>query len=213
MNRIGTQTRVRGFRTLRVLIAGTLLWMPFTLARAQEPQQQEEKQQEPPRPEEHAKPPAQTPPSRQQEPEQRETTKPPSHEERQAPPSRPPEKQAPSASQPERQDHDQVRTPQREEPSDQRNIRIEHAGGSVQKRVPDSEFREHFGREHHFRIAQRVVVAGYPRFQYSGVWFVIVDPWPVVWVDTDNFFIDYIDGAYYLCDVAHPDVLVLVSVA
>ena len=113
---------------------------------------------------------------------------------------------------PARQEREQARGPQREESSDVRNDRIQQAGGPIQKRVPDPEFREHFGREHHFRIAQPVVVTGYPRFQYGGFWFVIVDQWPAAWLYTDDFFIDFVDGSYYLCDVAHPDVLVLVSV-
>jgi hypothetical protein len=42
---------------------------------------------------------------------------------------------------------------------------------------------------------------GYPRFQYGGFSFMLVDPWPEYWAedwyDTDDLYIDYDDG-YYL---------------
>src|SRR5712692_6230481 len=45
-------------------------------------------------------------------------------------------------------------------------------------RIPDDKFRAHFGRQHTFVVNRPVIVEGRPRFQYTGYWFEIVDPWP-----------------------------------
>jgi hypothetical protein len=79
-------------------------------------------------------------------------------------------------------------------------------------RIPDDKFRAHFGRQHTLVINKTTVVNGQPRFQYSGYWFTIVDPWPVGWAYTDQCYIDYIDGQYFLFDLLHPGVQVAISV-
>jgi hypothetical protein len=78
------------------------------------------------------------------------------------------------------------------------------AGGA---RIPDDKFRASFGRQHTFVIKQVTTVAqGQRQFQYSGYTFTIVDPWPAGWAYTDDCYIDYIDGEYFLFDLAHPGV-------
>jgi hypothetical protein len=79
-------------------------------------------------------------------------------------------------------------------------------------RIPDDKFRAHFGRQHTLVINKTTVVNGQPRFQYSGYWFTIVDPWPVGWAYTDQCYIDYIDGEYFLFDLLHPGVQVAITV-
>jgi hypothetical protein len=79
-------------------------------------------------------------------------------------------------------------------------------------RIPDDKFRAHFGRQHTLVINKTTVVNGQPRFQYSGYWFTIVDPWPVGWAYTDQCYIDYIDGQYFLFDLLHPGVQVAITV-
>jgi hypothetical protein len=79
-------------------------------------------------------------------------------------------------------------------------------------RIPDDKFRAQFGREHKFRMSRPTIVEGQPRFQYGGYWFVIVDPWPAVWLYTDECYIDYVDDQYYLFDVLHPGVGIVVTV-
>jgi hypothetical protein len=78
--------------------------------------------------------------------------------------------------------------------------------------IPDEKFRAQFGREHHFN-ARSVIVRGQPRFQYGGYTFEIIDAWPAEWVDTDDYYIEYIDGNYYLIDLVHPDIRLAVFVA
>jgi hypothetical protein len=77
--------------------------------------------------------------------------------------------------------------------------------------IPDDKFRAHFGRSHTF-TARTVIVEGRPQFQYGGYSFQIVDAWPVGWAYTDDCYIDYIDGEYFLFDLLHPGIRVAVFV-
>lgn len=79
-------------------------------------------------------------------------------------------------------------------------------------RIPDDKFRAQFGREHHFN-ARSVIVQGRPQFQYGGYNFQLVDAWPSDWAYTDDCYIDYIDGEYYLIDLVHPGIRLAVFVA
>jgi hypothetical protein len=72
-------------------------------------------------------------------------------------------------------------------------------GGSY---IPQDRFRVSFGSQHLFRLGARpVMYQGYPRFEYSGFSFLLLDPWPEYWSDNwydyDDLYIDYDDG-YYL---------------
>jgi hypothetical protein len=78
--------------------------------------------------------------------------------------------------------------------------------------IPDDKFRAHFGRKHTFVVSRPVIVEGQPRFRYASYWFEIVDPWPVGWAYTDSCYIDFIDGEYFLFDLLHPGVRVVVFV-
>ena len=109
---------------------------------------------------------------------------------------------------PDRQDHPDQ--PAREgQPAPNRQMGNDHPenhpvndrGG----RIPDDQFRAHFGRDHHFR-ARGVIVVGQPRFQYGGYTFELAQPWPSGWAYTDDCYIDYIDGQYYLIDLSHPGI-------
>ncbi len=75
-------------------------------------------------------------------------------------------------------------------------------------RIPDDRFRASFGREHHFRVGH----FDNRRFQYGGYWFSFNEGWPVGWAYTDDFYIDFIDGQYYLIDLSHPGVQLLLVV-
>ena len=78
--------------------------------------------------------------------------------------------------------------------------------------IPDDKFRAHFGRQHTFVVNHPTIVEGQPRFRYSGYWFTIVDVWPVGWAYTDQVYVDFIDGEYFLFDVLHPGVQVALFV-
>jgi hypothetical protein len=84
----------------------------------------------------------------------------------------------------------------------------DHRGG----RIPDDKFRAQFGRQHTFKINRTTTAQGQPGFQYGGYTFVIVDAWPAGWVDTDECYVDYVDGEYFLFDLLHPGVGVAIVV-
>lgn len=79
-------------------------------------------------------------------------------------------------------------------------------------RIPDDRFRANFGQQHVFVISEPVMVGGFSRFQYGGFWFGFLDPWPSGWYYSDDVYVDFIDGGYYLCDPYYPGVRVSISV-
>jgi len=79
-------------------------------------------------------------------------------------------------------------------------------------RIPDDRFRSNFGSDHHFHIGNPVLVGGYSRFQYGGFWFGFVQPWPSGWYYTDDVYIDYVDGGYYMFNPYYPGVRFSISV-
>lgn len=91
-------------------------------------------------------------------------------------------------------------------------------GGYNGYRIPESHFRGYFGPNHWFRIYSHpvYVVGGFPRFQYGGFWFSLVDPWPEYWANdwyrTDDVYIDYYEDGYYLYNRRHPGVRIAVNV-
>jgi hypothetical protein len=88
----------------------------------------------------------------------------------------------------------------------------EHAQGGRGGRIPDDKFRASFGRQHTFVMKRPTVVQGQPTFQYGGYSFTLVDVWPAGWAYTDQCYIDYIDGEYFLFDLAHPGVRLAIVV-
>lgn len=92
-------------------------------------------------------------------------------------------------------------------------------GGYRGDRIPEDRFRAHFGRGHWFRVhgAPVLVVGGYPRFQYGGFWFSVVDPWPEYWArtwyETDDVYVDYVNDGYYMYNRRHPGVAIAVNVS
>ena len=88
----------------------------------------------------------------------------------------------------------------------------ERASSNGGGRIPDARFRTHFGRDHAFRINRPVMVSGAARFQYGGYWFGFGEPWPVGWSYTDQVYVDYIDGGYYLLSPVHPGVRISINV-
>jgi hypothetical protein len=78
-------------------------------------------------------------------------------------------------------------------------------------RIPDGRFNASFGAGHEFHIGSPIMIGGLASFQFGGFWFGIVDPWPVAWLYTDAVYVDFINGGYFLVNVAHPGVYVAVS--
>ena len=91
-------------------------------------------------------------------------------------------------------------------------------GGYSGYRIPDNRFRGYFGQQHGFRVGRLpfLVVRGYPRFQYGGYWFSVVDPYPANWAsnwyDTDDVYVGYLNDGYYLYNRKYPGIGLAVSV-
>ena len=92
-------------------------------------------------------------------------------------------------------------------------------GGYNGYRIPDDRFRLYFGAGHFFRIGRlpMLFVGGYPRFQYDGYWVTFMDPWPEdwppTWYETDDIYIDYVDGGYYVYDRNYPGIGIAVLIS
>jgi hypothetical protein len=57
------------------------------------------------------------------------------------------------------------------------------------------------------------LVGGYSRFHYGGYWFGFVEPWPAGWYYTDDVYIDYVDGGYYMYNPYYPGARFALTVA
>ena len=89
---------------------------------------------------------------------------------------------------------------------------MQAAGGQRGGHIPDDKFRGSFGREHHFAIHQVTTIQGQPGFAYGGYSFILADGWPAGWAYTDDCYVDYIDGEYFLFDLLHPGVRIALIV-
>jgi hypothetical protein len=92
-------------------------------------------------------------------------------------------------------------------------------GGYNGYRVPDARYNVYFGQQNVFRIygLPFMVFDGYPRFQYNGYWVTLLDPWPGNWsndwYDTDDVYVVYQNGGYYLYDDRYPGIGIAISIS
>jgi Ni/Co efflux regulator RcnB len=109
------------------------------------------------------------------------------------------------------EEHKEVRQEERHDERHDEHVekRDEHV---AQRRIADEHFRSRFGRDHHFAVRHVTVVGGERRFAYGGYNFAFGQPWPSGWRYTDDCYIDFVDGAYYLFNVRHPGVRIAVNV-
>ena len=77
-------------------------------------------------------------------------------------------------------------------------------GGGHYGRISDASYRSHFGRGHSFHMGRPQMIEGYNRFQYGGYWFGFNEGWPAGWDYNDDFYVEYIDGVYYMFNLRHP---------
>jgi hypothetical protein len=175
--------------------------------RVQEPDDKSKPQQEDPK----KKPPE---PKAKQQPDEKPKSKPekPPKQEPQQPPRQPDEKQREKqqkeqSRQQKEQDKTEQKSRQQEQTARQGDTRQAPAKG---QHIPPEKFRASFGHEHHFRVARSG--GDDRRFRYSGYWFEVVDVWPAGWSFDDDCYVEEEGDDYYLVDVIHPEVRVLVIV-
>jgi hypothetical protein len=191
---------MRAFRFLNLAIFSILVASSAALY-AQDEKQQDEK------------------PPRQQEPKRQEEAKPASRQDEMKPPrqdeAKPP-KQDKQEQREDKQPREQMNSREqmnngRQEPAQRQEGRARPAGKSAH--IPDDKFRAQFGRDHVFKVQRPVEVEGGQGFVYGGYSFVLVDAWPPDWAYTDDCYVDYIDGEYFLFDMFHPGVRIALMVA
>ena len=56
------------------------------------------------------------------------------------------------------------------------------------------------------------MIGGYNRFQYGGYSFGYNQGWPSGWGYNDNFYVVYLNGAYYLCDLRFPGIEITLNI-
>jgi hypothetical protein len=186
---------------LLAAIGTTGLFLLFgTVAAAYAPQDRPEQQDEKAKPEkkdEKAKP-----------AKQDEKAQPAKQDEKAAKPeakqAKPEERDKPA-----KQDARQARPEQQDRPA-QQSRDGENRGGGSHGRITDDHYRASFGNEHHFRVNR----GDYDnrRFEYGGYAFGFIDPWPSDWYYSDDVYVVYDNGGYYMYDVVHPGIRISVNI-
>jgi hypothetical protein len=193
MKRLGGISAAFGAAVLLLLFGSTLP----TQAYQEEHPQEEHPQDAKPKPTENAKPPENGKPHDQ-------ATK-PSEDAAKPTPAKPAAKEEkPSkANTPKSEDTRETKTVKQSDTRTESKATVKH-GPIENGRIPDTQFHSHFGREHTFHVGHPIEVEGQSRFQFGGYWFGFGEAWPVGWAYTDDVYVDYIDGQYYLIDPVHP---------
>lgn len=107
--------------------------------------------------------------------------------------------------------NEEKQTEKQNEKQNENQPRQEMRGGQTQAHpagrgghIPDDKFRAQFGRGHKFAVQRTTIEGGQPGFVYGGYTFGFIDAWPADWAYTDDCYVDYVDGEYFLFDLMHP---------
>jgi DNA segregation ATPase FtsK/SpoIIIE-like protein len=173
-----------------VLRIASLLLLPGAIATFAQEREQEKQPEPKQQPAKQAKQPA------KQAPQQ--------HAQQQA-------KQAP-AKQPAKPAEQKQRAQQQGKPAQGQQQANRAQPAAAHGRIPDDRFRASFGRGHTFHVNRADFAGGSRRFQYGGFWFGLANPWPAEWLYTDDVYVDYINGGYFLCNPVHPGVYLSITV-
>lgn len=182
---------MRAFRLLNLALLSVLVASSAALYAQDEKQQEDKPRQEEPK--------RQDEPKRPEEPKQQDEAKPASRPDEMKTPR---QDEAKPSKQEQKQEEKQSRDEMKQGRQEQQEGHARPAGKGGH--IPDDRFRAQFGRSHTFRVQRPVVVDGQPRFEYGGYSFVLIDAWPADWAYTDDCYVDYIDGEYFLFDLLHP---------
>jgi hypothetical protein len=190
-------------KIIEVLSTAILFLLPGAIAPAyaqgqheeeKQPQQKEQQQAKPAQQQQAAKPAQQPQRTQQQQPAKAAPQQRAEHQQT----AKPAQQAAKPAQQPQRAQ------------GQQQASRVQPAAGHG--RIPDARFRASFGSGHTFHVNRSEFAGGSRRFQYGGYWFALVDPWPVAWLYTDDVYVDYMNGGYFLCDPVHPGVYLSINI-
>ena len=194
---------------IRTCVFTLFLFFFAALAWAQEPREDSKPPQEPTKQEEAR-------------PEPRNEAAPPAHHNEVKPPqqeeAKPPKSEKEESDKPPRDEAKPAHEHHGEQPEKGQAAQSgQHARPSGKSaHIPDPKFKANFGRQHGFKanrvINQTTIVVGQTQFVYSGYTFIFLDPWPAEWLFTDDCYIDYVDGDYFLFDAFHPGIQIALFV-
>jgi len=85
-----------------------------------------------------------------------------------------------------------------------------NGGGGAHGRISDEHYRASFGNSHRFHVSEGDFRNH--RFQWGGYSFGFIDPWPAGWLYTDDVYVEYIDGGYYMFDAFHPGIRISINI-
>jgi hypothetical protein len=145
-------------------------------------------------------------PKKKQEPQPQPKPKP---KEEKPKPEPAPAPKAPKEEEKKEKERSQENTKQQREQDKRTQANVQKEAGRGQK-IPPQKFQASFGQQHHFRVTRSG--GDNRRFQYSGYVFEVVDVWPVGWSFDDECYIEEDGDDYYLVDVVHPEMRVIVIV-
>jgi hypothetical protein len=85
-----------------------------------------------------------------------------------------------------------------------------NGGGSEHGRISEAHYSASFGSGHSFHVNRGDY--DHRRFQYGGYSFGFVDAWPVAWGYSDDVYVVYADGGYYMYDAFHPGLRISINI-
>jgi hypothetical protein len=83
-------------------------------------------------------------------------------------------------------------------------------GGNEHGRISNDHYANRFGSEHRFHVSRRDY--DHRRFRYGGYAFGFIDPWPIGWGYSDDVYVEYADGGYYMYNRVQPGVRISVNI-
>jgi hypothetical protein len=92
----------------------------------------------------------------------------------------------------------------------QTHAAVESRGGSQHGRISDAHYASSFGSGHSFHVNRGQYDSR--RFEYGGYSFGFVDPWPLGWGYSDDVYVVYTDGGYYMYDHVHPGLRISINI-
>jgi hypothetical protein len=83
-------------------------------------------------------------------------------------------------------------------------------GGNEHGRISNDHYAAHFGSGHRFHVSRGDYE--HRRFEYGGYAFGFVDPWPIGWGYSDDVYVEYNDGGYYMYNRVQPGVRISINI-
>ena len=83
-------------------------------------------------------------------------------------------------------------------------------GDYAHGRISEARYASNFGSGHSFHVNRGEY--DNRRFAYGGYSFGFIDPWPIGWGYSDDVYVVYADGGYYMYDRVHPGLRISVNI-